>query len=652
MKNNILLIILLSLSIALSAQSVKKGFKSLEKEDYAKAKESFAKNLEENKEHVASNFGMAMVYADEKSTYFDIIESWQYVMAIEGRTNQISQEEIEILGEYFLATEVRKTSRPAKKKIDIAITAIEDRLIKYIREENDLEATYKVLEMYPDFKHYDNVVHIRNQFEYRKYEKLNTMAGYSEFIEKFPDAAQVEKAKLNQYKMAFTEAKAANTVASYNSYLKNYPNSGLRQQAIKLRNTAAYADAESKNTLLAYEQFISLYPDALQIPEAKQHQHDLMYEKAKRIKTIEAYNEFIRMYPEGAYFIDVFNLKSTTLGDKYYSQSAMPTNGYQWARALDNNEYIDVASALAVTSDGGYIVAGSTKSDENASTDAWIVKLDQQGKMIWNSTIGQEFNDKIEDILITSTNDIIALGYTQVESDSGDYKAWMFRLGSDGSKIWNKSLGDISIAASAISQNDDIYLSTYVDDTIPEQYYFKAINIDGQTEWERDFVRQGTFKSINIQKNNDVLLSGDKWLISTDSKFYIKWEDTLKIAGNFEHASINTTHAGIISTDSLSATYHTYALTGEKVAESGVSVQPNTNVESLTLMDDNTGLLVEQTDVNSQVIKLNATGNELSKKSTAGGMQIVSVVHNPQGGLSYLLKDKDFIVVTYTNSGF
>ena len=77
-------------------------------------------------------------------------------------------------------------ARPVKKKIEYAVETIEAKLIKYIREENNLDLVYEVIKKFPEFRYYDNVIHIRNQLEFRKYEKQNTLEGYLEFIQKFP----------------------------------------------------------------------------------------------------------------------------------------------------------------------------------------------------------------------------------------------------------------------------------------------------------------------------------------------------------------------------------------------------------------------------------------------------------------------------------
>jgi hypothetical protein len=170
---------------------------------------------------------MALVLADDSSSYFDIIDAWEYIERIQNRMGELSQEEIEIIGEYFLESEISKdkSNRPVKKKIENALNAIEARLIKYIREENNLDAVYETLNRYPNFRHYDNIVHIRNQFQFRKYEKQNTLEAYEEFMKKFPEAAQIDKAKRYRNQLAFEKAKSQNTPNAYTTYITQFPES-------------------------------------------------------------------------------------------------------------------------------------------------------------------------------------------------------------------------------------------------------------------------------------------------------------------------------------------------------------------------------------------------------------------------------------------
>ncbi|MBN2486867.1 MAG: hypothetical protein JXB34_12905 [Bacteroidales bacterium] len=652
MKRYILIILAFTIVCPAFGQSMKRAFKSLEKLEYDKAKESFEKILNDNSQNVAANFGIALIKSDDKSAFFDIVDSWKYIELIKGRENELTQEEIDIIGEYFLNTEVRKTNRPVKKKIEIAQDAIEARLIKYIREENDLEAVYRVLELYPGYKHTDNVTHIRNQFEFRKYEKLNTLAGYEEFIARFPDAAQAPKAARYRNKMAFEEVKLKNTVEAYNNYIEKYPESRFVQQAAKLRNAAAFEKAKQVNTLEAFEGFIKLYPDALEIPDARKYQHQLMYEKAKRIKSLEAYNEFIRMYPDGAYYIDVFNLKATDLGMKNYRLLGFDSPDFVWAKALDYNEQIEVARSIAITSDGGYIVAGVTKDTLTNYTDAWIVKLDARGNMVWNKTIGQQFNDEVMKVLVAPGDEVVVVGYTQPGADTNLLNGWMFKLGNDGRKIWNKNLGEVSVASCAIDSSGKIYMATYVSDTIPDNYYLQVFNTEGTKVGERTYSQPGIFNEIAFSSDGSCLLAGSKWITFSDPKFYIRWEDTLKTGGTIVKASINNSYCAILASDTAMHNLIIYSLSGKNMVNCPIG-----HIDSVDIITDmlitakNEVILLGNTSLNSYACKYNEKGQLLNEKLIPAGFRFVDAIKNNKGDITYLLSGNDYQVITYSSAG-
>jgi len=649
-----LALVALMLSINLSAQNVKRAYKSLEKLEYDKAKESFEKILLGDSQNVAANFGMAMVKADDKSPFFDIVEAWKYIEAIRGRENELIQEDIETLGEYFLNTEVRKTSRPVKKKVEIAEDAVEAQLIKYIREENNLDAVYRVLELYPNFKHYDNVLHIRNQFEYRKYEKINTLAAYEEFIKKFPDAAQIPKAERNRNKLAFDAIKLQNTAIGYSNYIKAYPHSEFIQQAIKLRNAAAYSDALKVNKLEAYQEFIKLYPDALEIADARKKQHQLMYEKAKRIKTLEAYNEFISLYPDGAYYLDVFNLKAGDLGMQYFRQLGFDSPDFKWSKALDNNQQIENAQSIINSSDGGYIVAGTTQLNDTSYTDAWILKLDKEGKMIWNKTVGQPFNDEVFKVLVDTLDEIIVIGYTQVIADSNSYMGWMFKLGSDGKKLWNKNLGTVNITAAAISPDNKIYLSTHVNDSVPNNYYLQAFNTDGIKIWERSYVKKGTFNELTFTTNKHVLLAGSDWVVYSDSRFYVLWEDTLMYPGIIVNSDINDQNIVLSAIDSLNRYQLLYDYSGHIIWKNSAKLSDNSEiVRDILLTDQNVSILSGNNSTASYLKLYDSKGIFLREKQLYNtNFKLVTTIKNKSGEIVYLFKGDDFLVVSFSSIGF
>lgn len=649
---SIYLLLVCLLSTSLYGQNVKRAYKALEKKEYDKAKESFNKLLSEDIENAACNFGYAMMLAEDKSPFFNIVEAWKYIEA--SQKQQMSQDDLEIISEYFLNTEVRRTSRPVKKKITLAIEATENRLIKYIREENDIEACYAVLENYPNFRYHGNVVHIRNQYEFRKYEKMNTLEGYNEFIEKFPGAAQVVKAKRYRDQMSFELIKSANSVSVYNDYITKYPDSRYFQQAVKHRNALAFIEVSEINTLEAYDNFIESYPDALEIPEARTYLHQLMYDKAKKIKSLEAYNDFINKYPGGGYYIDVYNLKSGDLGVKAYNELNFESQDLLWAKAFDNNKNIEQARSICTTKEGGFLVAGLSNKSETNFSDAWIIKLDDKGQMIWNKTVGQPYEDDVVDILETSEGKVIVVGYTKISPDSLSKKfAWMFMLDKDGSRLWNKNLGPIAISSCALNSEDKIILTTFTNDTIPDNYNIWTYNLNGNKIAERDFVRNGKFNDFIVKPDGSMLLAGSNWFTHTDSRFYIQWEDTLKVDSHIEKVASNSTQLTMLANDTVK--YHMITYDNEGSKKWSINFDRNdATEEALELVYSPQNEIVFLVGNNSQsfAYSYTSTGVKSSEKILTGDYRFKKVIKNNKGGLTYLLEGKDILVISFSSKGF
>jgi hypothetical protein len=540
MKKLILIFQVFLISFCLYSQDIKRGYKQLEKLDYEKAEESFKKELISYKENPAVNFGLALVYGDEESPYYDIIKAWSHVRITDKNLKDLTEEETEIIGEYFTNTETRRSSRSVDKKIEHAVLALEAKLIRYIREENNLELAYEVINKFPDFRHYDNVVHIRNQLEFRKYERQNTLGGYMEFINRFPDAAQVGKAGKYIDKLAFEEAKRINTVEAYEDYMKKYPKSNEYSAAVKGRNAAAFALAKKINTLKAMEDFINQYPEALEVAEAKRIQKQLLYEQAKRIQTLEAYNEFIKKYPEGTQYIDIFNLKSLDLGMQFLSKNNLEWNNIKWSRSFDNNQNNESTGSLTVTSGNNYVVGTTTLQEDGLWNDAWILKLDADGKMIWNKLVGRRFEDNVKRITVNSKNDVITAGYTWLSPDSASREVWVFKLDEEGKKIWSRSLGKWEVT-SLLTANNEIFIGGYMSNDSVNNYSIMVINDEGKKLWKRTYTGKGEVNSLALSPDNNIIMAGSKWATKMNPKGYLLWEVTFEPFDSITGVAISNT---------------------------------------------------------------------------------------------------------------
>jgi len=138
----------------------------------------------------------------------------------------------------------------------------------------------------------------------------------------------------------------------------------------------------------------------------------------------------------------------------------------QWAKNYggSNNDY---ALSVKPTPDGGFIFAGPTESNNNDVSgnhgffDFWVVKTDGNGVLQWQKCLGGSGDDRATSVYVTGDGGCIVAGYTS--STNGDVTGmqgyddfWVVKLNTQGNIIWQKTLGgtDLDRAFSVIETSD------------------------------------------------------------------------------------------------------------------------------------------------------------------------------------------------------
>jgi hypothetical protein len=122
----------------------------------------------------------------------------------------------------------------------------------------------------------------------------------------------------------------------------------------------------------------------------------------------------------------------------YYSGSI------QWQKTYGGTGD-DSASAVQQTLDGGYIVAGKTNSFGAGSYDFWVLKLNPNGSIQWQKTYGGTDDDAVtsvqEDKSLMKVSDGYIVGGTTLSFGKGGMDAWALKLDLNGNVLWQKVYG-------------------------------------------------------------------------------------------------------------------------------------------------------------------------------------------------------------------
>jgi hypothetical protein len=116
---------------------------------------------------------------------------------------------------------------------------------------------------------------------------------------------------------------------------------------------------------------------------------------------------------------------------------------------------IDEARAITSTSDGNFIMVGDTRSSDidvatnNGAADVWIVKFSTEGNLIWEKTIGGTSFDTARAIYKTQDNGFLIAGSSRsLDNDfenNGQNDALILKIDSNGSLLWQKTIGGSQI---------------------------------------------------------------------------------------------------------------------------------------------------------------------------------------------------------------
>jgi hypothetical protein len=111
----------------------------------------------------------------------------------------------------------------------------------------------------------------------------------------------------------------------------------------------------------------------------------------------------------------------------------------QWTQAY-GGPAVDVGWGLVQTKDGGYAMSGYTFSFGAGGQDGWLIKTDANGNMQWNKTYGGTNDDSLQTIIIATDGGFAIAGKTR-SLGAGNLDVWLVKTDSYGNVQWSKTFG-------------------------------------------------------------------------------------------------------------------------------------------------------------------------------------------------------------------
>ncbi len=235
----------------------------------------------------------------------------------------------------------------------------------------------------------------------------------------------------------------------------------------------------------------------------------------------------------------------------------------EWQRNYGGRRH-DRGYWIEQTSDGGYILAAATSSNEydisgnHGTWDIWIAKLDPSGEIQWSRCYGGSQGDSPRKITEDNAGGYIFTGYTfsnnhDVSNHKGGKDFWVVRLDRQGTILWERTLGgsrydqpyDIvqlrdqsyAVVGYTFSNNGDVS-----DHYGNGDYWVAKLDRQGNIQWEQNYGGRGWDEPRSMVATMDggfVIAGGssspdgdvskpkgnqDFWIVKIDRNGTLLWE--------------------------------------------------------------------------------------------------------------------------------
>lgn len=181
--------------------------------------------------------------------------------------------------------------------------------------------------------------------------------------------------------------------------------------------------------------------------------------------------------------------------------------GQLWERTYGGDDY-DWGSSIQQTTDGGYIVFGTSSPDDNPyQYDAYLIKIDAIGDTIWSKRYfsNNNFTDYGYSVQQTSDGGFILTGRANT---LGVEDLYLIKTDSLGNTIWVKGFGDIydDMGASVQQTSDGGYIVTGTNNfahlTLRDLYLIKT-DSNGDSLWTKSIGGEGYEEGYQVHETFD-----------------------------------------------------------------------------------------------------------------------------------------------------
>jgi len=301
--------------------------------------------------------------------------------------------------------------------------------------------------------------------------------------------------------------------------------------------------------------------------------------------------------PDGGYIIAGSTESFAYDGEDVYLIRTDSAGHLLWQKTF-RDRWDDSANSVWPTTDGGCIVAGWT-AVKGHSPDAYLIKTDPAGNLIWEKTFSGRHSASAHSVQQTADGGYIIAGSTR--SFGAPHDVYLLKTNSAGNLIWQKTFGgaDYDYGRSVQQTTDGGFIIAGFTESFgagDDDVYLIKTNSAGKLLWQKTFGWTGEDRGYSVRETADggyiiagyawgyLGTGGDVYLIKTDSTGNLIWEQTFGDIFSEEGRSAQQTTDGgyiIVGTRDVLQSADVYLIKVKPVPAAVMLLAPNGGEELL-----------------------------------------------------------------------
>ncbi|MBI4931371.1 MAG: gliding motility-associated C-terminal domain-containing protein [Bacteroidetes bacterium] len=253
----------------------------------------------------------------------------------------------------------------------------------------------------------------------------------------------------------------------------------------------------------------------------------------------------VKQTTDGGYIVNarVTTSKLNADCENAYLIKTDPNGIMQWSRTYAGSA-CEEGLAVIQTNNGGYLLAGETRSFGNGYFDLFLLNTNNAGAMQWTKTYGEFNGESAWAIQQTTDGGYAAFGYTNDFTVNGYFDYYFVKLDAVGNHQWSKTYGGtyLDFGYDARQTNDGGYIMTGSSYSFGGglQMYMVKTDVNGTMLWDKVYggtngledygfsVRQTTDGGYITCGGTQTYGAGntDVFLVKTDSDGNTQWSKT------------------------------------------------------------------------------------------------------------------------------